>query len=124
MADGEGKKHPVTQEDKARIMSTQAKQHGGQTEKGSFAARTQSAADKNDGGGKKQPMTQEDKARIMSTQAEKTGGQTEKGSFAARAQSAADKNEPPQQKWLTESGRLIASMAKFIGHKVSCIYSI
>ena len=98
MADGEGKKHPVTQEDKARIMSTQAKQHGGQTEKGSFAARAQRAADKNDGGGRKQPMTQEDKARIMSTQAEKTGGQTEKGSFAARAQSAADKNEPPQHK--------------------------
>ena len=59
-----------------------------------------------DGEGKKHPVTQEDKARIMSTQAEKTGGQTEKGSFAARVQSAADKNEPPQQKWLTEPGRL------------------
>ena len=98
MADGKEKKQTVTQEDKARITSTQAKQHGGQTEKGSFAARTQSAADKNDGGGKEHSMTQQDKARIMSTQAEKTGGWTEKGSFAARAQSAADKNEPPQQK--------------------------
>ena len=46
--DGGGKKHPMTQDAKARIMSTQAKQHGGQTEKGSFAARTQSAADKNE----------------------------------------------------------------------------
>ena len=110
MADGKEKKQPVTQEDKARIMSTQAKQHGGQTEKGSFPARIQSAADKNEppqhGGGKEHSMTQQDKARIMSTQAEKTGGQTEKGSFAARTQSAADKNEPPQQKWLTETGRL------------------
>ena len=104
MADGKEKTQLVTQEDKARITSTQAKQHGGQTEKGSFAARTQSAADKNEppqhGGGKEPSMTQQDKARIMSTQAEKTGGQTEKGSFAARAQSAADKNYPPQQKWL------------------------
>ena len=45
--DGGGKKHPMTQADKARVMSTQAKQHGGQTEKGSFAAKAQSAADKN-----------------------------------------------------------------------------
>ena len=45
--DGGGKKHPMTQDDKSRIMSSQAKQHGGQTEKGSFAARAQSAADKN-----------------------------------------------------------------------------
>ena len=98
MADGKEKKQPVTQEDKARIVSTQAEKTGGKIEKGSFAAKAQSAADKNDGGGKKHPMTQQDKARIMSTQAEKTGGQTEKGSFPARAQSAADKNEPPQQK--------------------------
>ena len=48
MMDGEGKKHPMTQKDKARIMSTQAKQHGGKTEKESFPARAQSAADKNE----------------------------------------------------------------------------
>ena len=42
--DGGGKKDPMTQDDKARIMSTQAKQHGGETEKGSFAARAQNAA--------------------------------------------------------------------------------
>ena len=46
--DGGGKKDPMTQDDKARIMSTQAKQHGGQTEKESFSARAQSAADKNE----------------------------------------------------------------------------
>ena len=46
--DGEGRKHPMTQADKARIMSTQAKQHGGETEKGSFPARAQRAADKNE----------------------------------------------------------------------------
>ena len=46
--DGGRKKHLTTQDDKVRIMSTQAKQHGGQTEKESFAARTQSAADKNE----------------------------------------------------------------------------
>ena len=37
-----------TQKDKARIMSTQAKQHGGQTEKGTWPAKAQSAADKNE----------------------------------------------------------------------------
>ena len=37
-----------TQDAKARIMSTQAKQHGGQTEKGTWPAKAQSAADKNE----------------------------------------------------------------------------
>ena len=46
--DGGGKKHLTTQDDKARIMSTQAKQHGGEIKKGSFAAKAQSAADKNE----------------------------------------------------------------------------
>lgn len=46
------KKTPMDQTAKARIMSTQAKQHGGITDKGSFAARAQSAADKNANKGK------------------------------------------------------------------------
>lgn len=33
----------MTQDDKARIMSTQAKKTGGEAKKGSFPARTQSA---------------------------------------------------------------------------------
>lgn len=40
-------KNPVTQEAKARIASTQSKKYeGGNIPSGSFAARTQSAADK------------------------------------------------------------------------------
>jgi len=48
MSDGKGgQKTPMTKDASARIQSTQAKQHGGQTEKGSFPARAQAAADKN-----------------------------------------------------------------------------
>lgn len=46
--DGGKKKTPMTQEAKARIMSTQSKQTDGKTPSGSFAARAQSAADKNE----------------------------------------------------------------------------
>ena len=42
-----GKKTPMDQEAKARIMSSEAKKSDGQVSKGSFAARAQSAADKN-----------------------------------------------------------------------------
>ena len=45
--DGGKKKHLTTQDDKARIMSTQAKQHGGEIKKGTWPAKAQSAADKN-----------------------------------------------------------------------------
>ena len=50
MMDEGWKKHLMTQKDnlKPRIMSTQAKQHGGQTEKGTWPAKAQSAADKNE----------------------------------------------------------------------------
>ena len=37
------KKHPMTQDDKARIMSTQAKKIGREPKNASFPARTQSA---------------------------------------------------------------------------------
>jgi len=39
-------KNPMTKEDAARIQSAEAKQHGGEVEKGSFPARAQAAADK------------------------------------------------------------------------------
>ncbi len=46
---GEGKKStPMTKEDASRIQSSEAKKHGGEVSKDSFAARAQSAADKND----------------------------------------------------------------------------
>lgn len=41
-----GKATRMTQEDAARIQSAEAIRNGGQVEKGSFAARAQSAADK------------------------------------------------------------------------------
>ena len=41
-------KNPPSQEDKARIMSTQSKKSGGETPANSFASRTQSAADKHE----------------------------------------------------------------------------
>ena len=44
----DGKKTPMDQPAKARIMAAQAKKNDGQIEKGTFAARAQSAADKND----------------------------------------------------------------------------
>ena len=43
-----GKKHLTTQDAKARIMSTQAKQHGGEIKKRMWSAKAQSAADKNE----------------------------------------------------------------------------
>ena len=46
--DGGGKKHPMTQDAKVRITSTQAKQHGGQIKKGMWSAKAKSAADKNE----------------------------------------------------------------------------
>ena len=46
--DGGGKKHLTTQDDKVRIMSTQAKQHGGQIKKRMWSAKAQNAADKNE----------------------------------------------------------------------------
>ena len=44
-SDGEPK-NPMTKEDAARIQRAEAKQHGGGVEKGGFAARAQSTADK------------------------------------------------------------------------------
>ena len=44
-ADG-GSKHLIDKEAAARIQSAEAKQHGGGVEKGSFAPRAQSTADK------------------------------------------------------------------------------
>ena len=44
-----GKKHPMTPQDAARIASSYAKSHGGQVDKGSFPARAQHAAAKNQG---------------------------------------------------------------------------
>ena len=43
-----GKKHLTTQDDKVRITSTQAKQHGGEIKKRMWSAKAQSAADKNE----------------------------------------------------------------------------
>ena len=43
-----GKKHLTTQDDKAKIMSTQAKQHGGEIKKGMWSAKAKSASDKNE----------------------------------------------------------------------------
>ena len=97
-------KNPTTKEDASRIQSAEAKQHGGGVEKGSFASRAQSTADKHagnthetdqlgsqSGGEPKNPMTQEATARIQSSEAKQHGGGVEKGSFASRAQSTADK---------------------------------
>ena len=39
-------KNPMTKEDASRIQRAEAKQHGGGVEKGSFASRAQSTADK------------------------------------------------------------------------------
>lgn len=44
---GEPKK-PMTTKDAARIQSSNAKQHGGEVDKGSFPARAQAAAAKNE----------------------------------------------------------------------------
>ena len=41
-------KNPMTKEDAARIQRAEAKQHGGEVEKGGFAARAQAAADKHE----------------------------------------------------------------------------
>jgi len=40
-----GSKHKMDKEAASRIQSSQAKQHGGGVEKGSFAARAESTAD-------------------------------------------------------------------------------
>ena len=40
-------KTPMTPSDASRIQSAEAKQHGGQVEKGSFASRAQAAGEKN-----------------------------------------------------------------------------
>ncbi len=78
----------TTQEDKARIQSSQSKHSSdGNTPKDSFASRSQSAADKHTA------TTQEDKARIQSSQSKHSSdGNTPKDSFASRSQSAADKH--------------------------------
>lgn len=39
-------KNPMTKEDAARIQGSQAKKHGGEVPKDSFASRAQSTADK------------------------------------------------------------------------------
>ena len=39
-------KNPMTKEASSRIQSSEAKQHGGGVEKGSFSSRAQSTADK------------------------------------------------------------------------------
>ena len=101
----------MTKDAASRIQSSEAKKNDGRVEKGSWAARAQSAADTNVNKGYTSPpgggggisggekfdsgktfMSQEAAARIQSSQAQKTGGQTLADSFAARAQSAADKN--------------------------------
>ena len=43
---GGGSKHLMDKEAASRIQSAEAKQHGGGVEKGSFASRAQSTADK------------------------------------------------------------------------------
>lgn len=53
MSKNSSKGVPMTQKDASRIQSTNAKQGGGQTQKGSFTARAQSAADRNPGGSPK-----------------------------------------------------------------------
>eukprot|EP00638_Chattonella_subsalsa_P002764 CAMPEP_0117733784 /NCGR_PEP_ID=MMETSP0947-20121206/270_1 /TAXON_ID=44440 /ORGANISM="Chattonella subsalsa, Strain CCMP2191" /LENGTH=85 /DNA_ID=CAMNT_0005548409 /DNA_START=99 /DNA_END=356 /DNA_ORIENTATION=+ len=50
---GGGKHSPMTSEAASRIQSAQAKQNAGQVEKGSFAARAQSAAAQNEAQGGK-----------------------------------------------------------------------
>ena len=89
----EKKSNYPTQEDKARVQSTQAKQHGGATR--GFASRIQSSADKHADKEGKEPNypTQEDKSRVQSTQAKQHGGKTH--DFASRIQSSADKHNPP-----------------------------
>lgn len=48
-----GARSPMTPEDAARIQSATARQNGGMTLKGSFPARSQSAASHNSNNGKK-----------------------------------------------------------------------
>ncbi|KZV71472.1 hypothetical protein PENSPDRAFT_751714 [Peniophora sp. CONT] len=92
-------KHEMTPEAAARIQSAQDKK-GADTSAGSFAARVQSAADRNvnahhqletEDGSHKREMTKDAAARIQATQ-DKKGADTGKGTFAARVQSAADRN--------------------------------
>lgn len=98
-------KHLMTKEDAVRIQSAEAKQHGGGVEKGSFASRAQSTADKREPESKdeqgqrfgeepKSFMTYtEDAARFQSAEAKQHGGRVEKGSLDSRAQAAAEKRE-------------------------------
>jgi hypothetical protein len=46
MSSPTGKTPTITPEDAARIQSASAKAHGGEVERGSFASRAQSAADR------------------------------------------------------------------------------
>ena len=46
----EKQKNPMTKEAAARIQSSSARQNNGQTQKGSFSSRAQSAADKKQNG--------------------------------------------------------------------------
>ena len=96
-------KNPMTKEAASRIQSSEAKKHGGEVKKGSWAARAQSAADKNEnkdkqggqqtGEAPKNLMTKEAASRIQSSEAKEQGGGVEAATFPARGQAAADKHE-------------------------------
>jgi len=51
-------KNPMTEEDAARIQSAYAKQHGGKVDKGSFPARAQAAAARNENKSKEEGSEQ------------------------------------------------------------------
>lgn len=61
------KKTPMTPEDAARVQSAAARAHGGEVERGSFAARAQSAADR--------AAAAEEKAQHMQQQQHPQGGE-------------------------------------------------
>ncbi len=85
-----------TQAEASLIQSTEARKNNGKIEKGSLAAKAQSAAAKNEkaeGGKKKTEWTEERASCVQSAEAKKNDGKIEKGSHPAKAQSAAAKNE-------------------------------
>ena len=79
----------ISKEQASRMQSYYARQHGGQVEKGSYAARAQHAADTH--GGK--PMSSYEFSQIQSSYAKDHGGQVPKGSWPAQFQSQVDKRE-------------------------------
>ena len=82
MAKGVGGGNEMTREDAARIMSAEARSNGGQVEKGSFASRAQSAADRGQRDAAVIPKGTY-ATRLQSDTALANGGMIPKGSWAA-----------------------------------------